>query len=64
MSRLLDFIKAVKQSGQTVSVHVPGTGFVDAVVSTIDDDMITITPDVGVTKFTMHYTTFCVQSNK
>lgn len=64
MSRLLDFIKAVKQSGQAVSVYVPGTGFVDAVVSTIDDDMITIVPDTGTTKVTMHYTTFCVQTNK
>ncbi len=64
MSRMLDFLKSVQASNQTVAVVVPGVGAQDGKITNIDDDMLTFVPDNGPVDYVMHVTHVCLALTK
>lgn len=60
MSRMLDFLKSVQASNDTVAVVVPGVGAQDGKIANIDDDMLTFVPDTGPVDYVMHVNQACL----
>jgi hypothetical protein len=64
MSKMQEFFTAAKNSGQPISVFIPGPGWIDAKITRVDDDMVTISPPNSVVVFVVHYGAIWVRSNR